>query len=146
MTLETAFTAANLFALLGWIALAFAPLARARLLVAARVVAFLLCVAYAAGLAMALSNPVPGGGFGSLAGIAALFSVKSVLLAAWIHYLAFDLWAGAWEVKDAERAGVPHWLVLPCLVATFMAGPIGLGAYLIIRTGFRGRAMVAVAP
>lgn len=146
MTLETAFTAANLFALIGWVALAFAPMARARLLVAARVVAFLLCLAYAVGLAVALSHPTPGGGFGSLAGIAALFSVKGVLLVGWVHYLAFDLWAGAWEVKDAERAGVPHWLVLPCLAATFMAGPVGLAAYLIIRTAYRGRAMVAVTP
>ena len=148
MTLETAFSAANLFALLGWIGLVLAPLARPRLIGAARVVAFALCLAYATALALALTHPQPGtsgGGFGSLAGVAILFSNKGALLAGWIHYLAFDLWTGAWEVKDAERAGVPHWLVLPCLVLTFMAGPVGLGLYLIIRTGLRGRAMAEVA-
>jgi hypothetical protein len=149
MTLETAFTAANLFALLGWAALIFAPVARARLVAAARIVGFVLCLAYATALTLALTHPTPGaaagGGFGSLAAVAILFSNKGALLAGWIHYLAFDLWTGAWEARDAERAGVPHWLVLPCLFLTFMAGPVGLGLYLIIRTGFRSRAMAEAA-
>jgi hypothetical protein len=149
MTLETAFSAANLFALLGWIALVLAPLARTRLVTGARIVGFALCLAYATALTLALIHPQPGspegGGFGSLAAVGLLFSNKGALLAGWIHYLAFDLWTGAWEVKDAERAGVPHWLVLPCLALTFMAGPVGLGLYLIIRTGFRGRAMAEAA-
>ena len=149
MTLETAFKAANLFAMIGWLALAFAPLARARLIVTARVVAFALCLAYAVALGMALSHPAAGaqsgGGFSTLAGVSALFSNKGALLAGWIHYLAFDLWAGAWQARDAQKAGVPHWLLLPCLLLTLMAGPVGLGLYLILRTGFRGRAMAAAA-
>jgi hypothetical protein len=149
MTLETAFSAANLFALLGWIALVLAPLARARMVAAARIVGFALCLAYATALTLALTHPEAGspsgGGFGSLAAVGALFSNKGALLAGWIHYLAFDLWTGAWEARDAERAGVPHWLLLPCLALTFMAGPAGLALYLIIRTGFRGRAMAGAA-
>ncbi len=149
MTLETAFSAANLVALLGWIGLLLAPLARTRLVAGARIVGFGLCLAYAATLALAITHPqaggASGGGFGSLAAVAILFSNKGALLAGWIHYLAFDLWTGAWETEDAARAGVPHWLLLPCLVLTFMLGPVGLGLYLIIRTAYRGRAIVEVA-
>ena len=43
------------------------------------------------------------GGFGSLADVATLFGKPELLLAGWIHYLAFDLFIGAWEVRDAQR-------------------------------------------
>jgi len=29
-----------------------------------------------------------------------------VLLAGWTHYLAFDLFIGGWEVRDAQRRGI----------------------------------------
>jgi hypothetical protein len=79
------------------------------------------------------------GGFTSLAGVASLFSNPHVLLAGWIHYLAFDLFIGAWEVRDSQRSGVRHVLVVPCLLLTFMLGPIGLVAYLTIRAIVTGR-------
>ena len=74
------------------------------------------------------------GGFGSLADVAALFQKPELLLAGWIHYLAFDLFIGAWETRDAQRSGLPHLVVIPCLVMTFMLGPIGLLFYFAIRT------------
>jgi hypothetical protein len=78
--------------------------------------------------------PFPeGGGFGSLQEIAILFRDPWLLAAGWIHYLAFDLFIGAWEVRDAERRGVNHLLVIPCLVFTFLAGPAGLLLYFIVR-------------
>jgi len=78
---------------------------------------------------------MPGaqGGFGSLADVAALFSQPGLLLAGWVHYLAFDLFIGAWEVRDARRHSVSHLLVIPCLITTFLLGPIGLLAYVILR-------------
>jgi hypothetical protein len=54
-------------------------------------------------------------------------------LAGWIHYLAFDLFVGAWEVRDAQRQGIHHLLVIPCLLATLMAGPAGLALYWLLR-------------
>lgn len=81
------------------------------------------------------TTPAPaGGGFGSLKEVATLFSVETLLLAGWVHYLAFDLFVGAWEVKDAQANGVHHLLVIPCLFATLMAGPGGLLLYWLIRT------------
>ena len=69
----------------------------------------------------------------SLAGIYAAFGNPRTLLVAWVHYLVFDLFVGAWEARDAQRTGVPHWALVPCLFLTLMAGPMGLLAYLAIR-------------
>ena len=67
------------------------------------------------------------------------FSVEQTMLAGWVHYLVFDLFVGAWEVRDARRVGVHHLLVVPCLALTFMAGPIGLLLYLGLRAGIARR-------
>jgi hypothetical protein len=69
-----------------------------------------------------------------------LFTQPGIALAGWIHYLAFDLFVGAWEVRDASRHGVPHRVVVPCLVLTFLLGPSGLLAYLALR-GVRARTL-----
>jgi hypothetical protein len=74
-----------------------------------------------------------GGGFGSLAGVVAAFTSPHAVLAGWVHYLVFDLFVGAWEVRDAQRRGLPHLWVLPCLFFTLMLGPIGLLLYLALR-------------
>jgi hypothetical protein len=78
------------------------------------------------------------GGFGSLAEVTRLFANPAMLLAGWLHYLAFDLFLGAWEVRDAQRHGVPHLLVVPCLLLTFLLGPIGLLSYMVIRMRWAG--------
>jgi len=62
------------------------------------------------------------------------FGNPYVLTAGWIHYLAFDLFIGCWELRDSQRHGIAHWLVVPCLVLTFALGPVGLGLYLVLRS------------
>ncbi len=74
------------------------------------------------------------GDFQSLAGVAALFANPWLLLAGWIHYLAFDMLVGAWEVRDAARRGIPHWMVVPCLLLTFLFGPAGWLLYQAVRS------------
>ena len=78
------------------------------------------------------------GGFGSLEGVAALFQSKHLLLAGWLHYLAFDLFIGSWEVRDSQRNKIHHLMVVPCLLLTFLFGPVGLLCYLLLR-GIRTR-------
>jgi hypothetical protein len=79
-------------------------------------------------------SSAPGlAGFSSLEGVRTLFSRDGFLLAGWLHYLAFDLFVGSWEVRDASREAVPHLLVVPCLVLTFLLGPVGLLLYLAVR-------------
>jgi hypothetical protein len=91
----------------------------------------LLAVAYIALIAASL--PWNGGGFSSLAGVETLFRNQWALLAGWSHYLAFDLFVGGWEVRDARERGVPHLFVVPALVLTFLFGPAGWLLYLTIR-------------
>ncbi len=136
MNLETIFSAMSLLAMGGWLLLVVAPLRRAALITGARGVAAVLSLAYAILIyrALAGTGAPEGGGFDSLAGVMILLSSPAAMLPAWIHYLAFDLWVGTWEVEDAPKAGVPHWLLLPVMLMTFMYGPAGLLAYLIIRT------------
>ena len=73
------------------------------------------------------------GGFGSLRDVALLFENRWALLAGWVHYLAFDLFVGAWMTEDAQKRGISHWFVVPCLPLTLMFGPMGLLLYLGLR-------------
>jgi hypothetical protein len=134
------FELANAAVLPGWAMLALAPLRRDWAVAAARLVAALLCGFYATLLATGLAGdgPPEGAGFTSLEGVRLLLSSPAALLAGWVHYLAFDLWVATWEVADAPAARLPHWLVLPCLALTFLAGPVGLLLYLLLKAGRRG--------
>ena len=77
------------------------------------------------------------GGFGSLREVGMLFANPFALLAGWVHYLAFDLFIGAWEVRDAQKHQVPHLAVVPCLLLTFLFGPAGLLLYFVLRYALR---------
>ncbi len=133
MNWESVYSALSALAFAGWAALALAPLARHRLVSGARGVAILLALAY---LYMLLFTTVPveGGSFSTLAGVTALFSKAPNVMLGWTHYLAFDLFIGSWEVEDAGKRGVSHWLVLPCLFCTLMVGPVGLLLWFLVRT------------
>ncbi len=82
-------------------------------------------------------RPPAGSGFGSLTQVQVLFSSRYALLAGWIHYLAFDLFIGAWETRDGLRLGISRWALLPCQVLTFLLGPAGLALYLLIKLALR---------
>jgi hypothetical protein len=66
-----------------------------------------------------------------------LFQNRWLLLAGWVHYLAFDLLLGAWEVRTARREGISHAWVLPCLLATFLFGPAGYLLFQFLRASHR---------
>jgi len=73
------------------------------------------------------------GGFGSLPEVMKLFTDRWVTLGGWIHYLAFDLFVGAWIVEAGQREGLAWWRVLPALPVTFMFGPAGLLLFVLLR-------------
>jgi hypothetical protein len=81
----------------------------------------------------------PGGGFGTLDEVAALFRSPGNLLAGWLHYLAFDLFVGRWIVDDALSRAGPRWPVLPCLALTFLFGPVGLLLHFALRAAHGAR-------
>jgi hypothetical protein len=66
--------------------------------------------------------------------VSRLFANRHLLLAGWVHYLAFDLFVGAGEVRDARRHALSHLLVVPCLALTFLLGPAGLLLYYAVRS------------
>jgi hypothetical protein len=76
--------------------------------------------------------------------VRALFQSDALLVAGWLHYLAFDLFVGAWQVRTARAEGIPHLMVVPCLVLTFLFGPVGFLLFLILRAAYARRATLAM--
>jgi hypothetical protein len=132
MSQDLLFKIVSNVALLGWLLLILLPRWRwtARL-VCPVVIPSLIAMLYTF---LAITQFGHGGGFSSLASVALLFQNRSMLLAGWIHYLAFDLFIGSWQVRDAQRIGIAHYLVVPCLVLTFLFGPAGWLLYFLVRT------------
>jgi hypothetical protein len=132
MTAEQVFSISNFVALAGWLVLVIAGRSRwAAALVTGAILPLILAVLYG-GLVMTHWSETAGG-FGTLAGVQALFSNHWLLLAGWVHYLAFDLFIGSWQVRDAREHQIPHWAVVPGLILTFVFGPVGLLLYFAIR-------------
>ena len=136
--LDTIFSAAGTLAMIGWAGLILLPGQRWVVEIVARmVIPLVIACAYVFLMATNYASAPPGAGFGSLSAVAALFSVPALLTAGWIHYLAFDLFVGSWEVSDARANGVHHLLVVPCLLLTFMFGPAGWLLYRGVRVARR---------
>ena len=132
MTAEQVFSIANLIAVAGWLILIVAGRIRwIASLVTGAILPLLFAVLYSFLVAAQWGEKT--GGFGTLAQVRALFSNDWLLLAGWVHYLAFDLFIGSWQVRDAQKHGIPHLLLVPGLLLTFMFGPIGLLLYCIVR-------------
>ena len=133
---ETLFSLASMVVLPGWALLVFLPWWRwSTGLIPGIVLPAVLGLLYAGLIATNFFGA--DGGFGSLVAVDRLFENRYLLLAGWVHYLAFDLFVGAWEVRDARRLKINHLLVVPCLLLTFMLGPVGLLLYLGVRASLR---------
>ena len=72
--------------------------------------------------------------FSTLDGVTGLFSQKEAVLVGWIHYLAFDLLAGIFVARDAQKNEVNPWVIRPLFLFIFMAGPLGFALYMIIKS------------
>jgi len=144
------FRLTNGLALLAWIALLVLP--RAALVRTAVMYAgvALLCLVYLACFTLFVTgsaDPVWAAqsgavkpGFGSIVEVRALFMSDLGVVIGWTHYLAFDLFTGLWIASDADHKGFSRITQIPFLLATFLAGPIGLLSWLLLRER-RARAM-----
>lgn len=154
MAVDTWFAWANQLAIPGWLCLVVGLLAgglegrhawaarwaRASLFVGGRLLPALLALGYAAALLQWFGTAE--GGFGSLRGVELLFETRGMVLAGWLHFLAFDLWVGRWQVDRmaaALQGSTDSWhgwgwraAVVPCLVGTLLAGPVGLLVFLAL--------------
>ncbi|MEM7358409.1 MAG: ABA4-like family protein [Pseudomonadota bacterium] len=140
--LNTIFDLKGKLTMVGWLALATAPLWSWATMVASLVIA-LLCLIYVYLLAFGRKYdggaPEPGPrDFFSLKGVLRVFQNPRTTLAGWTHFLAFDLFVGLFIVMDSQQIGLSHWLVLPLLFATLMFGPAGLLLYIILRVIMSG--------
>jgi hypothetical protein len=154
MQWETIFGAVNLWAIPFWLLLAFGP----RTELTARIIAYggigLLALSYAILMPLMMAGVVdpvrPAGStisdLTSLAGVMSFFDSKGGATVGWIHYLAFDMLAGLWIGRNADRHGYARWLQFPMLFFTFMLGPVGLTLYLLLRLNCKNPPENAVAP
>jgi len=132
MDFELIFSLAGLLAMAGWAVLIVSPLMPLWSdRIAGLYIPLLLATAY---LLVVLAVPAQnGGGFGSFAEVMQLFSDPAALMAGWIHFLAFDLFVGAWICRTGRREQIAFWKVLPCLPVTFLFGPAGYVLFCAVR-------------
>jgi hypothetical protein len=138
MTPDLVFRIGNEVAITGWLALILGG--------RFRIVSSVLCkyilpgtISFVYGILVVTHWSGHQGGFDSVASVHRLFDNLWLLTAGWLHYLASDLFVGAWEVRAAQRSGISHWLVIPCLIITFLFGPIGFLVFLLLRAFLTSR-------
>lgn len=132
------FNAVNLLAMIAWVALIVLPRWPALLSGILYLGVGLLCVIYAVSLIGLLSGLIPnpqGGGadFTTIAGVRSIFGSDAGVTIGWTHYLAFDLFVGLWIARDGDAKNISRFLQAPILLATFIAGPVGLLVWLLLR-------------
>ncbi|MEQ8410981.1 MAG: ABA4-like family protein [Erythrobacter sp.] len=138
MDWPTLFNAVNLIALIAWAALILLPRWPAVLSGVLYLGVGLLCLIYAVAMIGVVSGAIPnpeGGGadFTTIEGVQAIFATQAGVTIGWTHYLAFDLFVGLWVARDADAKAVSRLVQAPILLATFIAGPLGLLVWLIVR-------------
>jgi hypothetical protein len=128
------FSLANMIAMPMWLLMILLPKWKVtRFLIDFKIIPILLALVYAVYIFLAIQI---GGGmdFGSLASVMALFTEENAVLAGWVHYLAFDLLVGMWMLDKNKELKIHQLLMAPILFGTFMLGPVGFLAFILIKT------------
>ena len=74
--------------------------------------------------------------YNGLNGLYSMFANEAFILIFWLHFLAINLFVGAWIVRDSKRYMVSRILVVFSLITTYFAGPVGLIIYWFLRIFF----------
>ena len=134
MTATNVFSLVNMLAMLMWIFMIIAPKWKAtRFLIDFKIVPIALASIYA----IYIFKAIQIGGmmdFGSLASVMALFTEENAVLSGWVHYLVFDLLIGMWMLDQNKKLNINQFILVPCLLFTFMMGPIGFLLFTIVKT------------
>lgn len=141
MQAETLFHVINYSTSPAWLLLIFAP-RRAVTRVLVHSPAFPIALGLLHLVLVATADVPDGAGAYSLPAVAKMFATPRLALACWVHYLVFDLFVGAWLARDAQRHGLHHAAVVPCLLLTWFFGPWGLALYIGIRAVLRRRVLL----
>ncbi|GAB3444645.1 ABA4-like family protein [Actinophytocola sediminis] len=70
----------------------------------------------------------------TLAATDALLTDPRAITVFWAQIIAWDLFVGRWMYLDSRRRGVHPLIMAPVLVFTILLSPIGLPAYLVLRS------------
>ena len=135
MTPSEVFSYAGMITMPIWILMIVLPKWKAtRFLIDYKVVPLALSLVYAVYIIKGIL--ILGGmmDFGSLSSVMQLFTEENAVLAGWVHYLAFDLLIGMWMLNQNKQIGIHQVLMAPCLLGTFMFGPIGFLLFVIFKT------------
>ncbi len=143
MAWDSVFGFVNIVAIIGWLLIVAGPRGPKTLALVLYLGVGLLCFSY---LAMIVSmhagwidagrlpgTPPPNFLDYNIAGLRNLFMSDGGLVMGWTHYLAFDLFVGQWIAKDADNKGFHRLVQVPFLLLTFLAGPVGLFLWLVVR-------------
>ncbi len=137
---QTLFSLTNAIALIAWIVLILAPRRPLLLSLVLYAGVGLLCLIYTALLVALIAgwvDPVRDGAAHALdysvKGLRAFFMSDGGIVVGWTHYLALDLFAGLWIARDGDAKRISRLVQAPILFATFMAGPLGLLVWLMVR-------------
>lgn len=133
MTAAEVFSLVNLIAMPMWILMIMLPKWRlTRFLVDYKLIPLVLSLVYAWYIALTIQSG-PAMDFGSLEAVMNLFTAENALLAGWVHYLAFDLLVGMWMIEQNKTLGIHPLIMAPCLIGTFMLGPVGFLVFMAVR-------------
>ncbi len=132
MSPDQVFRICNTIAMFTWVLLIVVPRWKwiSRIVVSGVVMLLSICYAYYISQSLSIDDL---SSFGSLEGVMALFTNPVAVLAGWIHYLAFDLMVGWFIAFDSRRKNINQFFIIPCLLLSFMLGPVGLLSYLALR-------------
>lgn len=136
MTPDQLFQIANTIVLPAWLLLMVAPFWKWTGRIAVGIIVTLLSITYVVLLVEGI-EALDFDSFGSIEGVMQLFTDPSAVVMGWIHYLAFDLMVGWFIVNDAAKHGINRFLLIPCLLLSFMFGPTGLLLYFLFRLGIK---------
>jgi len=144
LTADFLFSLANPVALLGWIILGVGIVWNKPFLrdvIAGQVFPFGLSVLYTVLIGAFFFKAE--GGFDTLPNVMKLFTFPWAALAGWVHYLAFDLFMGAWIARDIMKLGISRLVLIALLPLTFLFGPVGYMGFVLLRTALSKKEIAA---
>lgn len=127
------FSFGNSFVLLGWILLIVLPKWKYTQAIVMNGIILILAVLYTFMIGKGIETFDPNS-FSTLANVKLLFQQDDAVAAGWLHYLAFDLFVGAYIVRASLKLHLSRWIYTLILPFTFMFGPVGYLLFFIAKT------------
>ena len=134
MDMTTIFSLSSLLVMPFWFLMAFLPRWRwTQRIINSPLVAVPAATLYVVLILPQVSSILTGLMNPSLSGVMTLLATPAGATAAWVHFLAFDLFVGRWVYLDSQQKNISPWIMAPTMFLVLMIGPAGYLAYLGLR-------------